>query len=206
MIKINLATRKQPAGVDAKASSGAKLNLDFGSIAELLRDPVIKKLVLVLIVGSLAWGYLDFKKEELLTNQQTVIDSLHKKREELEREAAKIKNYEKDKLEVEAAQALIRTKLEVMTKLTLERAGASKILKTLSSALPPETWLTDFRVKDSEIVLKGNAVDFTQISDLIKALQENATFMEVTLKSSQTVKDESGAQVAAFEMGAKQRQ
>jgi len=206
MIKINLATRKQPAAVEAKGTGMTRLNLNLGTISDFLKERSVQRFLLVLIVGAVAYGYNDYQKQELLDQQQTKLNELRATRTKLEQEASKMKALKEQQTELEAAQELIRTKLEIMTKLMSERGAAAKILRSLSNSLPAEIWLTDFRIKDNDVVIRGNASDIGQVPNVVKALQENAYFTDVALKSSQETKDESGARIATFEVGAKQRQ
>ena len=59
MIKINLATRKQPAAVEAKGTGMTRLNLNLGTISDFLKERSVQRFLLVLIVGAV---FMVFKK------------------------------------------------------------------------------------------------------------------------------------------------
>jgi Tfp pilus assembly protein PilN len=71
--------------------------------------------------------------------------------------------------------------------------------------MPPEVWLSQIKIVDGNVTLVGGSVGFNQISDLMKNLNENIYFKDLTLKKTEQVKDKAGREYAEFELTAKRR-
>lgn len=202
MIKINLAAKKQsvPGGGDpkAKSSGGSFGKIDLDKFKEL----PIRKVALPIIVGAFASYYLDSYKETTLSQMQAFLDKTKVENAKLQSRMSEFKSYDEMKKSLDEDEEVIRTKLDTIQKLLANRTSSTKILTSISNAIPKDVWLEEFRVLKTDILLKGSASEFNQISDFMKGLTESAFFYDVDLKGSQT-RDTVG--VAGFEIGAKRR-
>jgi Tfp pilus assembly protein PilN len=205
MIKINLATRKQ-SGVMSETRLGS---LNLGGLSKVnidnFKDLPIKKLAVPLITGLLASYAVDFLKETEIKKQDDIIAKLNADGSVLQDEIGKLKSYEPIKKVVDEDEVTIKTKLDTIRKLIADRNFHVKVLLSISSTIPKNVWLSDLEVNTTEIGLRGSSLDFNQISDFMKSLTENAYFTDVVLKNSQTAKDETGLDIASFDLMAKRR-
>lgn len=206
MIKINLASRKQSmaaAGVGGGTTKilANKMSLDMDSF----RDLPIRKFILPVVVCALASYTVDGQKKKVMDELEGRVAKLAAEKPKLEAEANKLKVYEDFKKKLEADELTIRTKTETIQKLIVGRGQTIKMLVTLASAAPKDAWLSNFQIKEPDVILKGYAVGFGQISDYMKSLNESAYFADLTLKSSEKAKDDTGNDVVSFELNAKRR-
>ena len=199
MIKINLALRKQAGeGDPAKGGAAGKVKLDA------LKGLPIRKIAIPLIVGVVASYLLDNYKEEEVHKLDLVVTKLNNEGAKYMSDAAKFKDFEPVKKQLDLDENLIRIKLDVIRKLTNGRAPQSKFLIAISNAIPAEVWLNDFKVEKNDVTFKGLALGYGQISDFMKALNSDAFFSGIELKNSQQEKMGS-VEVASFELKGKRR-
>lgn len=215
MIRINLASKKQPASISA-GSGGlkdflAKLSegkqLDLGRLLAL-KDSLpsalpITKILTYLGIAALGWFsesyYKDLKIREL--DEQIAQHTAEKDR--LTESANKLKDYEEMKKALEADEAMIRNKIDAIHKLIVKRGEPVKTLLAFSHAIPEEVWLSDFVITNGEIAIRGNATKFEKISDFMKSLGENDFFTDLVLKSTEMSKDTAKMNTPSFEVSLK---
>jgi Tfp pilus assembly protein PilN len=118
---------------------------------------------------------------------------------------AESKKFQDQKKELEANKAEVDRKLEAIRKLSLERDIPVRILTQLSSSIPREVWLSELKVDRQDILFKGDAVDFSQVSEFMKNLATIELFDGVRLQNTQQSRDEFGLDIAKFEIGVKRR-
>lgn len=200
MIKINLASRKSAA-----ASSSS-----MGSISPSLDVSDINKQVLrALILGAAAYlgsnYWIDMQKGELLAGVEQKSQDIGKRTAEIQASLGRFKQYEEIKKALDTDEKLIKTKLDTILKLSADKAVNVQILKTLSTALPSEVWLSSYKVSQSELEFHGSALDFNLVSDFMKRLSDSDVITDVQLLNTNQSKDEKGVSVATFEVKAKRK-
>lgn len=214
MIKINLALRKQSASAASAASEArgsaigglqlpaglSKLNLDVNS----LKGPM-RKLLPPILVGLVATFVVDGLKEEELAKVQEESATVAEQRNQLMAAAEKIKGYEAVKKSLEADEQLMRIKIDVVQQLIADRTNPPKLLRSLSTSIPKDVWLSEFKAGAEGVTLKGYSLDFNQVSDFMKSLSESVYFADLAITGTQQAKDEFGMDVASFELTAKRR-
>ena len=198
MIKINLASRKQSGAVDGKPSLTETLDLS------ILKEPAVRRVVLGLVVAIAGYAAADSFKVEELEKADRSMKKLQEQRTKLEAEASKMKSHEELKKLLEQNQDVIKRKLEIMQKLMADRSTPHKLLLMFSTATPADAWLSELRISNTEVLIKGYSAGLTQVSDLMRNLSESAYLTDVNLKDSQQNKE--GGELAAFEISAKPRQ
>ncbi len=204
MIRINLAKRKMSNVVAGEGKPGAKnilANLDF----ESFKDLPIRKFGLPIVVAILATYFLgDFKSQEIQKVQDEITKAMAEQTK-LQLELTKTKRFDELKKQIDSDEFMIKTKLQTIEKLIVDRTTPPKLLLALSRAIPADVWLSDLKVNGTEVTLKGSSLDFNQISDFMRNLNESAFFKELNLRSTQQAKDESGLEIAQFELSALRR-
>jgi Tfp pilus assembly protein PilN len=209
MIKINLALRKSAQLLDAGPGTSltrmAQGGLGKLSPADLLRTP-----------GFLAFGMMVagiFLSQSLVTSytadEVAKLDAdltrIKEQAANMTKKLADTKKFQDQKKELEANKAEVDRKLEAIRKLSLERDVPVRILTQLSSSIPREVWLSELKVDRQDILFKGDAVDFSQVSEFMKNLATIELFDGVRLQNTQQGRDEFGLDIAKFEIGVKRR-
>ena len=110
------------------------------------------------------------------------------------------KKYEEIKKNLETDERTIHQKLDAIDTLVSDRARPPKLVLALSSTVPKLVWLSELKVEAQDVVLRGNALDFNQVSEFLKSLNENAFFKDTKLVTTQQGTDESGMETAKFEI------
>ena len=200
MIKINLASRKTSAAI-SPSSGGPALSLDVSDINKQMLRSVI--LGAAAYLGSNYW--FDIQKAELLASVDQKSKAIEKRTTEIQASLGKFKQYEELKKALDTDEKLIKTKLDTILKLSSDKAINVQILKTLSSSLPSEVWLSSYKVNQSELEFHGSALDFNLVSDFMKRLSESDVITDVQLLNTNQSKDEKGVSVATFEVKAKRK-
>ncbi len=204
MIKINLASKKQSTlAFDAADSKPSRFKFDFKF--EQLKTSGLSRIALSVAGAAAVWFLLDsYKKDELEKMDQKITD-LTTEQSRLNVEMEKVKGFELIKKTLEADESTIRTKIQTIQKLIADRQNSPKMLFTLASGIPGEVWLSDLKLGKEDVILKGHSVGYTQISDFMKMMMESAYFKDVRLLSTLISKDDTGAEVAQFDLAAKRR-
>ena len=216
MIKINLATKKQPGlagpsgGGGAGAGGGkfdfAQLIARFKSLdPEMFKDLPVKKVVPPLVIAVTAWFVFESYKDAEIkkVNDRVVLEQA--KMPALEKKAKKIKTYEDLKKEIDRDEQTIRTKIDTIQKLIAGRGEPAKMLVVLSKSIPDDVWLSNFALTQSDIAISGLSDGFGPISDLMKNLGETAYFSDLELRGSSKAQGYPSGDVTQFELTAKRR-
>jgi Tfp pilus assembly protein PilN len=204
MIKINLAKRKQSllVGEGQKTKMGAGL----GRIKmDQLKELPIRKLGMAALVALIASYSLDNYKETRLLEGEAVVVKLQGEVEKIQNELKKFSDFEAIKKSVDADEATIKTKLDVIEKLVQDRSDTAKLLLTLSTTIQNEVWLTELAIMKADVTIKGAALDLNQISDFMRNLKQNAFFTAVDLSNTQQESSDLGMEFASFELKGKRR-
>ncbi len=209
MIKINLALRKSAQLLDSGPGTSltrmAQGGLGKLSPADLLQTP-----------GFLAFGLMVagiFLSQSLVTSymadEVAKLDAdlarINEQGATMTKKLAESKKFQDQKKELEANKAEVDRKLEAIRRLSLERDIPVRILTQLSSSIPREVWLSELKVDRQDILFKGDAVDFSQVSEFMKNLATIELFDGVRLQNTQQGRDEFGLDIAKFEIGVKRR-
>jgi Tfp pilus assembly protein PilN len=217
MIKVNLASKKQAVIAQGGAVAATKKpafdlkNFDVGRIRDslsfdFLKDPQTRKLLLVAAVSIMAYFALDGYETDQVKKQEEILTQVNADNVKLAADLAKTKGYEAVKLEIDADEKILKTKLDTIKTLMAERQIPPKLLLALSNDIPSETWLSDFALTDKDLKMKGSSVGYGEITDFMKMLGENEFLTDVKLVTSKQEKDPTnGMDLASFELSAKRK-
>ncbi len=213
MIKINLAQRAQAAYTGTRAETGTasllskfKIGGGGGSASSLGDLMVFRKLALGGLILFLASTFVDEYEDSELKSIDAQITTLQEQSKQLQAVVVKTKAFEALKKTMEQDALVMSTKIETIQKLIEDRAVPPKIMLAFTTATPPGVWLQELRVSRSEVSFRGSGTEFNQVTDFMRTLGEVAYLSNVTLKSTQQVKDPvSGNTVASFELTASRK-
>ncbi len=207
MIKINLATKKQAETSDTKTKAGsigdilARVNLS--QINDIFP---IRKLIVPLAVAIFANYMVENYIEEEMKKLQSSYEKVTIEGEKWKSDLEKFKVYDSVKVQLDADEIGIKNKLETIKKLLGTRTEAGKIIFSISNGLPSDLWLTELSFNHSTMNVKGGALEYNQISDFMKNLNDNALFTDVELKGSEQIQSKDfGVGETSFELIAKRR-
>ena len=205
MIKINLNGRRSGGG----GGGTGPLSMLSGSFTqfdmERLKDFPIKKIALPLFVGLFASYLLDGYKVQELKKIDIAIEKIDSENKKLQAENAKSKDYDLLKKQFDEDEKTIRTKLDTIQSLMSDRAAPSKMMVAISTAIPADVWLTEFKIRKTEVEFKGTSLGYSPISDFMKSLTESANFTDVELKDTKRSEDYKNVETDTFELKAKRR-
>ncbi|MBU5613312.1 PilN domain-containing protein [Geomonas azotofigens] len=159
MIKINLLPLRT-----SKKQETMRQQITIGVVS----------LVLVLVVGVAAWGYL---RSEISTLKTGIASS------EAELAALKTKIGAIDNLK--RLQADVKKKLDVLNRLRRGKSGPAARLAALSETTPDKVWLTKYSENGEKVSLSGGAMSEELIAIFMKSLQASGAFSNVELVVSE---------------------
>lgn len=191
MIKINLARKRRTSG----DSSGAGLNLDLGSLfaglskgsaddgekTPFLSSPLAR---LILAVGAFyAVDYVisNMKAEEIAKLDQQ-IQAIDTDKKSIAAKLQKLESYKPLQQQLENDEKVIRTKLEVVSRLLENRGEPARILHQIAKKIPGEVWLNSFKFDEKNALISGGAPTSNSISDFSNALSSIQSFSRIEIK------------------------
>lgn len=226
MIKVNLGTRKQStATAEARSGGGGSLlsgGGGLGSILEKLRGGLSSarsgasagtgqgipfRKVLVAAGFCIAANYLsETQKAEDIKKIDEEVARVDAKKAKLAPELAKMKGYEELKASFDSDLFTMRTKIETIQKLAVDRYRVARVFRSLSSTLPKDAWISEFSVNDRFVHMRGQALGFSAISELMKSMSSSIYFTDVDFKqATQSWESSTNTATHTFEFEAKER-
>ena len=191
MIRINLAKAGQASYVTAKPDAsgktkgtGVKLKRGGGKfdIADL---KPFRKLIMGGVIIYLAMTSVEGWQEEELAAVRKQVEAVQEQGKKIQTELAKLKKYELVKKQMDADFAVITAKINLITKLVEDRHTPPRMMYSLTTAIPANAWIKEFKMTPKEVMLNGTALEYGQISDFMRALGEVVYFNGVQLKNTQ---------------------
>lgn len=209
MIKINLALRKSPAGgsTDKGASLRGALGARVGRFdfrIEGLRELPIKSFVIVLLVYfACDWAFEDYKAGEI-AKLDAALSKLSSQLKQIQTEIASERGNQALMAQVDQDEKAMKIKIEVIEKLMVDRQVPPALLKSLSTLVPSELWLTELKIEEQAVQMSGMSLGLSQFTDFVKVLNDSAYFTDVDPKAGNS-RDESGLEISTFNLTAKRR-
>ncbi len=104
--------------------------------------------------------------------------------------------------ELDKQKQRLLNQLAVIDKLEKGKRGPVRVLDELSASIPKRVWITSFREAGGTLSITGSAMDNSDISEFMRAMQKTPYFSEISLKFTQAdLRD--GVTVFNFEVGCK---
>lgn len=102
--------------------------------------------------------------------------------------------------ELEKQSKRLKDQLAVIDKLEKGKRGPVRVLDEMSSQIPKRVWITGFREAGGALSVTGSAMDNSDISEFMRAMQKTPYFSDIALKFTQAdLRD--GVTVYNFEIG-----
>jgi type IV pilus assembly protein PilN len=105
--------------------------------------------------------------------------------------------------ELDKQKTRLLSQLAVIDKLEKGKRGPVRVLDELSNAIPKRVWITSFREAGGMLAITGSAMDNSDISEFMRALQKTPYFkQDVSLRFS-NADQRDGVPVYNFEINCK---
>jgi Tfp pilus assembly protein PilN len=138
-------------------------------------------------------------KDEELQKINGALQKMTTQGTESKKQVAKMAELETVQKNLDSQAQAIQAKIDAIRKVVSGRTSSPKLLSSLASAVPQDVWLSDIRMENGTLSLKGGAIGMNKVSDFMKNLKGNPYLSGVELKSTQQ-EHERGIEVAAFEL------
>lgn len=223
MIKINLAARKGPTlsagtgtGTQGTGATGSgtlagfslnnlrDLRFDADTLGRLKELPLKRIGAIVATVMIANYLVSSFEADEI-AKVNLELERLRTAQKGLKAELDKTKGFEAIKVSLENDERTMKTKIDVIQRLLVDRQKPPKVLLGLSNIIPPDVWLSSFNLTATDVKLQGFAMTNLQVPEFQKNLGESADFKDVTLINQSIYKDTTGLDIVHFELEAKRR-
>jgi Tfp pilus assembly protein PilN len=191
-------------GTTAKGFAGTQTLLK-GFDLDQVKELPIRKIAIQLVVMILASYSLDNYKTEELKKLDEKSAQIAADTSRIQSELERYKSFEGLKKALDEDEMTIKTKLSVIRKLISDRSGSVQLLLAISNAMPKDVWLSEFKSQSTHMSVKGTSLGYSQISDFMKNLKDNATLGVVELVDTKQGMDETGIEIADFELAMKRR-
>jgi Tfp pilus assembly protein PilN len=188
MIKINLST--------------AKKQMDISNVAglDLTKIKIVPLLVALVLVYAPDYFLVPMFEEELnIINQ-----NLTTKRQELGKLKSKIAQtaaLEKQITELKAQEENLGQKLIAVKQAISEKRNPSGVLLYIAKNIPEELWIKELALENNEMLIKGEALDYTSIGSFINNLKASVFIKEANIISTNSmVRESDKRRIESFEV------
>lgn len=188
MIKINLSTNKK--GTDLSNIGG----FDFTKVK-------IKALLLVMILIYVPDFTLVPMWESELQNANELVSQKQTQLNGLKRKVSQSNNLEKQIRELKAQEENLGKKLTAVKQAISEKRNPSAILLYIAKNMPAELWIKELSIDADNMVIKGDALDYTSIGNFVTSLRSSVFIKDANIVStSSTVREADKRRIESFEI------
>lgn len=178
MIKINLSTAKKQVNI----TNVGGLDLSQVKIKPLLLVIVLLYLPDVLLVPL--WEQERATVEQEVTAKETRLNTLKRK-------VAQSNDLEKQIKELKAQEENLSKKLTAVKQAISEKRNPSTILLYIAKNIPAELWLKELTINNDQMVIKGEALDYTSIGNFVNSLRSSVFIKDANIVGTASVVRES---------------
>lgn len=130
------------------------------------------------------------------------VEEREKKIAENEQEIKRLQKIIGEVNELDKQKQRLLNQLAVIDKLEKGKRGPVRVLDEMSGQIPKRVWITSFREQGGALSITGSAMDNSDISEFMRAMQKTPYFSDIALKFTQAdLRD--GVTVYNFEIGCK---
>jgi len=139
----------------------------------------------LILVGGLLGNYTWWKAEkDSLNALEARIASTRNEIAQLEKTIGEVKSITQDKKALE-------DKLKILDALKKGRTGPVKVMDELATIIPSKAWITEYSEQNGNVVMRGLAVTYEDLSSFAQKLKTSKYFANVTIKKA-SQKNQSG--------------
>jgi Tfp pilus assembly protein PilN len=188
MIKINL--------------SNAKKSLDISNVGGFDFTKIkIKAMLLVIFIIYIPDYLLLPMWEEERNETESQITQTQKVLSKLKKEVTKSQDLDKQIRELKAQEENLGKKLTAVKQAISEKRNPSALLLFIAKNTPPELWIKELTIIQEEMIVKGEALDYTSIGNFVNVLRDSVFIKESNISStSSAVRDSDKRRIESFEV------
>lgn len=188
MIKINLSTAKK--ATDLSNVGG----FDFTKIK-------IKALLLVIVLIYLPDFFIVPMWEEERNTLNNKINDQQMKLASLKQEVVRSAALEKQIRELKAQEENLGKKLLAVKEAISEKKNPASILLYIAKNVPTELWIKELEIKGNQMLIKGEALDYTSIGNFVNSLKSSVFIQEANISNTASiVRDIDKRRIETFEV------
>ena len=132
----------------------------------------------LILVGGLLGNYTWWKAEkDGLNALEARIASTRNEIAQLEKTIGEVKSITQDKKALE-------DKLKILDALKKGRTGPVKVMDELATIIPNKAWITEYTEQNGNVVMRGLAVTYEDLSAFAQKLKTSKYFANVTIKKA----------------------
>ena len=188
MIKINLSTAKKQ--VDISNVGG----FDFTKVK-------IKALLVVMVLVYLPDFVLVpmWEEDRNTLNQQA--SATQGRLAQLKQKVAQSAELEKQIRELKAQEENLGKKLTAVKEAISEKKNPASILLFIAKNIPKELWIKELVISGSDMVIKGEAFDYTSIGNFVHNLRSSVFIQDANItNTASVVKEPDKRRIETFEV------
>jgi Tfp pilus assembly protein PilN len=188
MIKINL--------------SNAKKSLDISNVAGFDFTKIkIKAMLLVIFIIYIPDYLLLPMWEEERNETESQISQTQKFLSKLKKEVTKSQDLDKQIRELKAQEENLGKKLTAVKQAISQKKNPSALLLFIAKNTPPELWIKELTIIGEEMIVKGEALDYTSIGNFVNVLRDSVFIKESNISStSSAVRESDKRRIESFEV------
>ncbi len=160
MIKVNLLSVDRDR-VKRKASK-----FQFGGIGGQ-KAMLSSSLILVATALMIGWWYWSLNNSSAELDEQIA---------EAQRETIRLQTVIKQVQQFEARRAQLQQRVTLIEQLRKGQTGPVHLLDVISHSLPDTMWLTDMKQTGNDILIDGQCMTLTSLSDFVSGLETSGVF------------------------------
>lgn len=141
--------------------------------------------VICLILTAIAIGVFHLIQSARLSSNEEQLTELRTEIQALNARAKGVNTLKKDIL-------VLKEKLKVIDELGRQKTGPARVMESLSAAMPPRLWLTEFKESGGNLSISGLAVDNETIASFLKDLSASPYFDNVELGETTQISQKQG--------------
>lgn len=188
MIKVNLSTAKKQ--VDISNIGG----FDFTKLK-------IKALLLVIVLIYIPDFVLVPMWEEERNQLNEEVNAKQARLSTLKRKVAQSQELEKQIRELKAQEENLGKKLIAVKEAISEKRNPSDLLLYIAKNIPNELWVKELTIDKDQMVIKGEALDYTSIGNFVNSLRSSIFIREANITStSNAVRPSDKRRIETFEV------
>ncbi|NIO06761.1 MAG: hypothetical protein GTO40_01765 [Deltaproteobacteria bacterium] len=159
--------------------------------AEVARRQELTIGVMCFVLLGIVMGAFHIIQSSRLSANEKELASLQQEIKTLNSRAKGVTNLKKN-------IGILKQKLKVIDELGKRKTGPAKVMESLSDAMPPRLWLTEFKESGGNLSISGMAVDNQTIAGFLKALSSSPYFQNVELGETTQVEQKSQPTLKKF--------
>lgn len=188
MIRINLSSNKKAVDIS---------NLGGFDFTKLKIKPLLLVIAIIYIPDFVLLPMWEGERETKTQELQV----LEGKLASLKRKVAASQDMERQIKELQAQEENLGKKLAAVKQAISEKKNPSTLLLYIAKNIPESLWIMNLSIDDNQMVIKGEALDYTSIGNFINSLRSSVFISDASIVStSSTTRESDKRRIESFEV------